>query len=40
MGTDLLTEDQMRKIVEIFLSTAFEEGRHTKRVAKLDQIMG
>ncbi len=40
MGTDLVTDDQMRKIVEIFLHTPFEEGRHKKRVAKLDEIMG
>lgn len=40
MGTDLVTDDQMRKIVEIFLTTNFEEGRHSQRVAKLDAIHG
>lgn len=40
MGTDLLTDEQMRKIVEIFLTTPFEGGRHQRRVAKVDEIMG
>ncbi|MFN4242337.1 MAG: ribose 5-phosphate isomerase B [Tepidisphaerales bacterium] len=40
MGVDLLTDDQMRKIVEIFLTTPFEGGRHQRRVAKVDEIMG
>lgn len=40
MGTDLLTDAQMWKIVEIFLTTPFESGRHQRRVAKLDEIMG
>jgi ribose 5-phosphate isomerase B len=35
LGTDLLSEDQIRNIVEIFLTTAFAEGRHARRVAKL-----
>jgi ribose 5-phosphate isomerase B len=35
MGTDLLSEEQIRRIVEIFLSTACGEGRHTRRVEKL-----
>jgi ribose 5-phosphate isomerase B len=35
LGTDLLSEDQIRQIVEIFLGTAFAEGRHARRVAKL-----
>lgn len=38
MGCDLLTDDQLKKIVDIFLSTEFEGGRHDKRVAKLDEI--
>jgi ribose 5-phosphate isomerase B len=40
MGCDLLTDDQMRKIVDIFLTTSFEGGRHERRVAKLNEIQG
>ena len=35
LGTDLLSEDQIRQIVEIFLTTPFAEGRHARRVGKL-----
>jgi len=35
MGTDLLSEDQIRQIVEIFLTTPFGDGRHLRRVEKL-----
>jgi ribose 5-phosphate isomerase B len=35
LGTDLLSEHQIGKIVEIFLSTPWGEGRHTRRVDKL-----
>ena len=35
LGTDLLSEDQIRQIVEIFLSTPFGEGRHARRVQKV-----
>ena len=35
LGTDLLSEDQIRQIVEIFLETAFGHGRHTRRVEKV-----
>jgi ribose 5-phosphate isomerase B len=35
LGTDLLSEDQIKRIVEIFLTTPFGEGRHTRRVDKL-----
>ena len=39
LGTDLLSEDQIRKIVEIFLSTPFNhEGRHARRIEKVRQI--
>ena len=38
LGTDLLSEDQIRQIVEIFLSTNFVDGRHTKRIEKLKAI--
>ncbi len=35
LGTDLLSEDQIRKIVEIFLATPFGDGRHARRVEKI-----
>jgi ribose 5-phosphate isomerase B len=38
LGTDLLSEDHIRKIVEIFLSTGFGDGRHIQRVAKITAI--
>ena len=38
LGTDLLSEDQIRKIVEIFLSTPFGDGRHARRVEKIARI--
>ena len=38
LGTDLLSEDQIRQIVEIFLSTSFTDGRHVRRIEKLKVI--
>src|SRR3954468_21530925 len=38
LGTDLLGEEQIRQIVEIFLGTEFGNGRHIRRVEKLKQI--
>lgn len=38
LGTDLLGEDQIRQIVEIFLTTTFGEGRHLRRVEKLKRL--
>jgi len=35
LGTDLLSEDQIRQIVEIFLSTPYGDGRHARRVQKV-----
>jgi ribose 5-phosphate isomerase B len=35
LGTDLLSEDQIRQIVEIFLGTPYGDGRHARRVQKL-----
>ena len=40
LGTDLLSEDQVRKIVEIFLSTPWTDGRHTERVRKVMELEG
>jgi ribose 5-phosphate isomerase B len=33
----LLTEEQARRIVDAWLSTEFEGGRHLRRIAKLDE---
>ena len=38
LGTDLLSEDQIRQIAEIFLSTNFTDGRHLRRIEKLKAI--
>src|SRR5436305_14119353 len=38
LGTDLLSEEQIRKIVEIFLNTPFGDGRHARRVEKVQQV--
>jgi ribose 5-phosphate isomerase B len=38
LGTDLLSEDQIRQIVEIFLSTPYVPGRHDRRVDKITAI--
>lgn len=38
LGTDLLSEELIRQIVEIFLSTGFADGRHTRRIEKLRAI--
>jgi ribose 5-phosphate isomerase B len=38
LGTDLLGEDHIRQIVEIFLSAPFADGRHIRRIEKLREI--
>lgn len=38
LGTDLLGEDQIRQICEIFLTTGFGDGRHVKRIDKLRKL--
>jgi ribose 5-phosphate isomerase B len=38
IGTDLLSEEQIRNIVSIFLSTTFGEGRHLRRLQKIKQL--
>src|SRR5690349_8633159 len=38
LGTDLLSEEQIRNIVQIFLTTEFGDGRHLRRVQKLTQV--
>jgi ribose 5-phosphate isomerase B len=38
LGTDLLGEETIRQIAQIFLTTAFGEGRHIRRVQKVTEI--
>ena len=38
LGTDLLSDDQLKKIVEIFLATSFGDGRHARRIEKLTEF--
>ena len=38
LGTDLLSEDQIRDIAEIFLSTPFGDGRHAQRIEKVNAL--
>jgi len=38
LGQRLLAEDQLRGVVDTWLATAFEGGRHLARIAKLDQL--
>jgi ribose 5-phosphate isomerase B len=38
LGVDLLSEENIRKIVETFLNATEAEGRHVRRVQKIDQI--
>ena len=38
LGTDLLSEDQIRDITQIFLTTPFGEGRHARRIEKLNDL--
>jgi ribose 5-phosphate isomerase B len=38
LGADLLSEEHIRNIVEIFLSTSGEPGRHKRRIEKIRQI--
>ena len=37
VGQRLLTEDEVRRIVEIWLAEPFEGGRHVARISKLDR---
>lgn len=43
LGTDLLPQDQVLKIVEAFLTTPYSSGRHARRVEKIalleDQLL-
>ncbi len=38
LGCDLLSEDQIKNIVEVFLSSTFGDGRHVRRVEQVNQL--
>lgn len=38
VGVDLVSSKALSRIIEIFLTTAFAEGRHVRRVAKIAEI--
>lgn len=38
IGTDLISEDHVRLIVEVFLATPFGDGRHRRRVEKIIRL--
>jgi len=38
LGTDLLGEELLRRIVQTFLGTEFTDGRHSKRVQKITEL--
>lgn len=38
LGTDLISEELARQIVQIFITTGFGEGRHLRRVEKLAKL--
>jgi ribose 5-phosphate isomerase B len=38
LGCDLLSEDQIKNITEIFLSSTFGDGRHARRVEQVNAL--
>ena len=38
MGARLVSEENARKMVEVWLSTPFEGGRHTRRMEKIKEL--
>lgn len=38
LGTELLSEEQLRKIISTFISTPFGDGRHLRRIKKIAAI--
>lgn len=38
MGARMISVEEMKKMVDVFFSTDFEGGRHTRRVAKITAI--
>ena len=37
LGARFMSDDEMYKIIEVWLSTDFESGRHQRRIEKLDE---
>ena len=37
LGARFMSEEEMHKVIEVWLSTDFESGRHQRRVEKLDE---
>tara|TARA_B100000287_G_scaffold67464_1_gene58990 strand:- start:250 stop:690 length:441 start_codon:yes stop_codon:yes gene_type:complete len=37
LGARFMSEEEMHKIIEVWLSTDFESGRHQRRIEKLDE---
>lgn len=40
LGERMISEELARRIVDIWLETAFEAGRHVRRIEKLDEDLG
>ena len=38
LGARFMSTDEMYKVIEVWLSTKFESGRHQRRIEKLDKI--
>ncbi|MGE5611591.1 MAG: RpiB/LacA/LacB family sugar-phosphate isomerase [Bacillota bacterium] len=38
LGSDLLNDAEIRKIIQVFLATPFGDGRHARRVQKLNEL--
>jgi len=38
LGSDLLNDAEIRKIIQVFLSTSFGDGRHIRRVEKIKEL--
>ena len=38
LGARFMSTDEMYKVIEVWLSTKFESGRHQRRIEKLDEI--
>jgi len=37
LGARFMSEEEMHKVIEVWLSTDFESGRHQRRIEKLDE---
>ena len=38
LGARFMSTDEMYKVIEVWLSTKFESGRHQRRIEKLDEV--